>query len=508
MLKKILAGVLAVVMAAGSLSVSAFAETSDDYEYEVLENGTVRIIDYLGAGGNVVIPAEIDGKKVTEIGNFAFSPFLPYDTILGGHNYDYRDLVITKITIPEGVTTIDDDAFWRSEHLTSVNFPNSLTYIGARAFGKCESLTSIDLPNNLTYIGEYAFSDCKSLTSVVLPDGLTATGHGAFLSCKNLVKIVFPDSLTTIDNVSFAGCSALTKIVIPGSVTKIGGLAFDDCENLTTVLIMDGVTQIDFGAFRNCESLTSILIPASVTTFGPEVPSDWDEEDNIFYEKNLNNLTIYGYTNSAAQAYASKYNIRFVPLDATYSDIVWDDATGIYAYLSKGTFPGGASLSVKQDAASSTNETGYFDIDLTAGGNSVTVDGGFAVHMPFGAGSDADKVYVYYIGSDGKLTEITAPAFNNGYVTFTVIRYGRYVISVKPLSLDTPVPATTTAPEPATTTAAPEPTVTTNSPTAGDTNKTTNDKQSADTGAEGVAAAAGIAIVAAAAAFIVSKKRK
>lgn len=79
--RKIAAGFLAGVLTVGGLplvggigevAVSAAEITSGDYQYEVLDDGTISITDYLGASTTVDIPSKIDGKTVTKIGWGAF----------------------------------------------------------------------------------------------------------------------------------------------------------------------------------------------------------------------------------------------------------------------------------------------------------------------------------------------------------------------------------------------------------------------------------------------------
>ena len=53
------------------LSSSAFALQSGDFTYTV-SGGTVTITGYTGAGGNVVIPATIDGMPVVALGIMRF----------------------------------------------------------------------------------------------------------------------------------------------------------------------------------------------------------------------------------------------------------------------------------------------------------------------------------------------------------------------------------------------------------------------------------------------------
>ena len=65
-----------------------------DFKYEV-EDGKVTVTRYTGAGGDVVVPDEIDGYPVNRIGSYAFQ----YDSNL------------TSVTLPNSLTTISVGAF-------------------------------------------------------------------------------------------------------------------------------------------------------------------------------------------------------------------------------------------------------------------------------------------------------------------------------------------------------------------------------------------------------------
>ena len=73
---------------------------------------------------------------------------------------------VTSITLPDGLTSIGDDAFLNCRSLTSVTIPDSVTSIGEYAFYWCTSLRSITIPDSVTSIGSYAFSYCESLKEV------------------------------------------------------------------------------------------------------------------------------------------------------------------------------------------------------------------------------------------------------------------------------------------------------------------------------------------------------
>ena len=74
---------------------------------------------------------------------------------------------ITSVTIPNSVTSIDDEAFEWCRSLTSVNIGDGVKTIGNYAFSGC-NLTSVKIPSSVTIIGDNAFAWCNNLTSVTV----------------------------------------------------------------------------------------------------------------------------------------------------------------------------------------------------------------------------------------------------------------------------------------------------------------------------------------------------
>ena len=149
---------------ASESALTARAAVFSDYEYKVLKDGTVEIVDCNGSDTDVTIPSAINGKKVTSIGNNAF-----------------EDCV----------------------HLESIKIPDSVTSIGEWAFARCSNLTSINIPKGVTIIEDHTFFCCSSLESIQLPHGLTSIGDGAFSGCKKISKITIPSTVTQIADDAF-----------------------------------------------------------------------------------------------------------------------------------------------------------------------------------------------------------------------------------------------------------------------------------------------------------------
>lgn len=132
-------------------------------------------------------------------------------------------------------------------------------------FYECELLTSVTLPDNLTSIERSAFYGCFLLESLEIPEGVTSIGSHAFYFCRSLKSVNIPDAITSIEVSTFEGCTSLESLEIPAGVTSIGSSAFYDCSSLESINIPEGVTSIPDRLFSGCSSLKSITIPAGVT---------------------------------------------------------------------------------------------------------------------------------------------------------------------------------------------------------------------------------------------------
>ena len=92
-----------------------------------------------------------------------------------------------------------------------------VTEIGEWAFAYCSSLTEVTIPKSVTSIGAFAFRSCSSLTKAIIPEGVTSIGESAFQSCGSLTEVTIPKSVTSIESFAFCDCDALTTVHYGGT---------------------------------------------------------------------------------------------------------------------------------------------------------------------------------------------------------------------------------------------------------------------------------------------------
>ncbi len=184
------------------------------------------------AGGEIVVPAEVDGYPVVSIGSYAFEGCSD----------------ITGITLPGSITGIQMYAFKDCTSLERINIPKSVTTIEVNAFNTCSKLESISVDNSNPYYSSDSFGVLFNKNQTVLlrapmalpahypiPKTVTGISERAFFGCANLVDISIPDGITTLEWYTFSNCTSLVNVVIPKSLTSVGYEVFKGCYNLQSV---------------------------------------------------------------------------------------------------------------------------------------------------------------------------------------------------------------------------------------------------------------------------------
>ena len=223
-----------------------------------------------------------------------------------------ENINLENIVFPSYGSTVIGDSFLSS--CTSLRFaslPTGIVSIKQSAFYSCSCLEGVSLPDTLVQIYSSAFKNCRSLKKMFIPSLVTSIGNGAFDECYNLKTVKFGGTVTTIDSYAFRYCdlsdgievdavtistgafsySKVKNVVIGDSITTIGQYAFRECRALESVEIgqsasyglasycfdgcyslmsisMDGATSIGSYCFNYCYALNIDRVPNSVTTIG------------------------------------------------------------------------------------------------------------------------------------------------------------------------------------------------------------------------------------------------
>ena len=203
----------------------------------------------------------------------------------------------TNSVIPEEVQAIARSAFEGSEFET-IALPDGLTSIEADAFRNCAALATAELPASLETLAGNAFSGCALLRSLTVAEenpvfraegnciirksdgvliagcesselpasGITAIGDYAFERYAGR-EIDLPEGLERIEAYAFAE-SALVRVGLPDSIKSIGEYAFEHCTSLQEIAFPVGLESIGTAAFCNCTSLQNVAFPDTLRSIG------------------------------------------------------------------------------------------------------------------------------------------------------------------------------------------------------------------------------------------------
>ena len=175
-------------------------EMKKQWNFTKKDDGTYILHSYRGKDKEILLIPQIGKIPITEIGDYAFSPFRLH---LPGEQENIRRS-ITSVTLPYTVTKIGTSAFFGCYALEEITLPENLTEIPDSCFYDCARLQNVHFPENLKKIGERAFAYCDRLTDLFLPDHIQFIGNEAFFECYHLTCHVKKGSVTeeTIRNLS------------------------------------------------------------------------------------------------------------------------------------------------------------------------------------------------------------------------------------------------------------------------------------------------------------------
>jgi len=191
--------------------------------------------------GNAICLKDLDMSEVTGLTALPDSAFSPERTEESDGTFTNSGISsLTKVTLPESVTTIGAAAFQLCEFLTSVNL-DKVKNINNFAFSNCSKivLSSTSL-SNAEVIGACGFQDCSSLGIIDAPK-LKILADYVFCNCGTLSEINLPE-VTKQEDGSYGSLSEnkVTGDINLPKISIIGMKMFDNTSASTVHLTTKG----------------------------------------------------------------------------------------------------------------------------------------------------------------------------------------------------------------------------------------------------------------------------
>lgn len=161
----------------------ADASSGIEFDYKELSDGTLSIWFFEADESHktIKIPEEIDGKKVSEIG----------DSLFEG-NED-----VEKVILPESITTILPDAFRFATSLKELEINGAVESVGVKAIYGCNELKTLKFPEGLKTLSSVSIAYCEKLADIYLPSTVESVESDNFTLCADPLTIHVPAGSTT-----------------------------------------------------------------------------------------------------------------------------------------------------------------------------------------------------------------------------------------------------------------------------------------------------------------------
>jgi hypothetical protein len=308
---------------------------------------------------------------------------------------------LTSYIIPDGVTTIVENALYGATILTSVTIPASVTSIGANAFAN----------TNITSI---VFTLYATITLLGLTFGSGQTFYGASnVNISSLDTILFSGSGELTQAIVFAQLTTQTNVLISG-YTSIEANAFGYNNIITSVTIPSSVTNIGEYAFKSISSLQTITVAQGNTYYASDSSGVLFNVDytTLIQYPNINIQTSYIIPTTVASIEANAFSMTAITSVIIPSSVI---SIGEYAfyhaqYLTTVTFASGSQL---------TN-IGAYAFNLTTSLTSVTIPASVTSIDEY-AFNNTQSITSITFASNSQLTNIGAFAFSQNTLTTITI---------------------------------------------------------------------------------------
>lgn len=227
------------------------------------------------------------------------------------------------ITLPSGVTSIYDYAFYNRTDLTNVTISSDVVSIGGYAFSGCSGLTTVTVPDSVTRIGVTAFSNCARLTDVTIGGGVTYIGYKAFDGCVKLIEVYNKSALSlTVGSSDNGEVAYYAKNVY----TTAGGNKLSTDDN-GYVIYSDGADKIFIG-YRGSE--TALTLPDGITKIHTYAFYSDSKTESVIIPVSVKGIVKDAFYDCTALAQIT-YNGTLAQWSQVNKELDWDEGTDNYA---------------------------------------------------------------------------------------------------------------------------------------------------------------------------------
>ena len=210
-----------------------------------------------------IVPKDFDANSLYALGSSlgknitieSLMKLLPDQITYKDHMYITKDHGLLKydgkdanVEIPEEITWIAPEAFYRNETLKNVKLPSKITTIEENTFYGCSELEAVIIPDQVTMIGKSAFDECTVLKSVTFGKSLKVIKDHAFASV-NIRNFTIPSGIQKIETGAFAGINQIGTVTFEGSTKYVAADAFMNSTGIKLVYkkgIKEAQTELSY----------------------------------------------------------------------------------------------------------------------------------------------------------------------------------------------------------------------------------------------------------------------
>ena len=165
---------------------------------------------------------------------------------------------LTSLTFPDSLKYIEERAFQLCKSLATVTLNDSLKTMGEACFDYCK-LVSVDIPDSVTSISDEPFYRCTSLTAINVGAGNTSYSSvdGVLYNKEKTKLIQYPSGKTD------------ETYTMPDTVTSIGKVAISICSSLKSIVVGESNTAFssENGALLNKTKDTLVCVPSGIVSY-------------------------------------------------------------------------------------------------------------------------------------------------------------------------------------------------------------------------------------------------